>query len=245
MISPSSTSRPARTSSILPGLPGARRTRSPFFWTTVLLGSRMARPQPRLFAHVPDFAMHRHQDFRPQPAIKRLEFGPPGCPRDVDQALPVGDERDVRRGQPVLDAADGDLVAGDLAAGKQHDIARFQGDRVIDPRRSAPAPRAVRPARRSPRSALRRAAGHRRVEIDRVGQVLEIARGLAGGDDPVERAPGNAQLAVGLRARPRPASASRATLEAKVVTSTRRPWWRFTSAIRPRRTSPSEPEPWD
>ena len=157
-MSPSSISRPARTSPILPGLPGASRTRSPFSWNTALRDAA-GLAEPRLFLHVPNLAVDRHEDLGPDPAIERLQLGPPGMAGDVDIGLPVGDDGHVARGQAVLDPADRDLVAGDLAAGEQHDIARFERDLVVvfgDPRQRGA--RLALPAGRE-RSALRRAAG--------------------------------------------------------------------------------------
>ncbi len=81
---------------------------------------------------------------------------------------------------------------------------------------------------------------HRRVEIDRVREIGEIAGGARDRKDAVERTAGNAKLAIG-GAGDRPKVCSRAALEAKVVTSTL-PFAAATTSSSPPRTVASEPE---
>ena len=120
---------------------------SPFFWTTAL-GMPLRESEPRLLLHVAYLAVDRHEDLGPQPAIDRLQLRPPGMAGDVDFALPVGDHLDAAIGEQVLDAADGELVAGNLAAREQHDVALASGSSGCCPRRCGRARRAARPARR-------------------------------------------------------------------------------------------------
>ncbi len=72
--------------------------------------------EPRLFLHVTDLAVNRHEYLGPQPAVHLLQLGPAGMPRNVDLALAVGDHLDAAVGEEVLDAPDGEFVARNLAA---------------------------------------------------------------------------------------------------------------------------------
>ena len=120
--------------------------------------------------------MHRHQDFGPQPAIERLEFGAAGVAGDVDLALPVGHHHDPALGKLVLDPADGNLVAGNLAAREQHDVALVRLDRVIvlGNARQRRARLALPAGGHDQHLAARQA--HRGVEIDRLREMLQGSR---------------------------------------------------------------------
>jgi hypothetical protein len=116
-------------------LSNARLARRQTHQIAVHLIDDMADPgglaHPALLAHVAHFAMNGDEDFGTQPAIELFQFRATGVARDVDVALAVGDDLDALRGQLVLDAADGDFIAGDLTAGEEHDIARLQLDRMV------------------------------------------------------------------------------------------------------------------
>ena len=130
--------------------------------------------------------MHRHQNLRLDPAIQRLQLGLSGVARYVDFGLPVGDEGDPLPGQRVLDTPDGDLVAGDLAAGKQHDIAGFQPYRVaaIGDTRQGGARFALPAGGHDQHLAARQV--HRLLHADDFGHGFQVSAGLGDADDPVE-----------------------------------------------------------
>ena len=115
---------------------------------------------------------------------------------NVDRALLAADQRDPATGEDVLDAADGDLVPGNFATGKQHDIAFFKADLVAaigDAREGST--RLALPAGGDNQHLAARQV-HCRFEIHGIGKVFEVAAGLGRLDDPVERAPGDAELAI-------------------------------------------------
>ena len=150
------------------------------------MGDAARLPDPRLFGHVADLAMDRDEHFGFQPAVERFQLGPPRVARDVDQRLPVGHHLDAARGELVLDLADRDLVARNLARGKQHDVARRQLNRVVEVRHPAQCrTRLALPAGGEDQHLSARQA-HRCVEIDRRREILKIAIVLRHLDDPVQ-----------------------------------------------------------
>ena len=86
-----------------------------------------ARPgEARLLHHVAHLAMDGDDDLGPDPVVHGGELGAAGMAGDVDRRLAVGDHLDAALGQLVLDAADRDLVAGDLLGREDDEIARIE-----------------------------------------------------------------------------------------------------------------------
>ena len=112
--------------------------------------------------------------------------------------MPVGHDDHPALGQAVLDAPDGNLVARDLAAGEQDDVTRLKRNRVgaFGDAGERSARLALPSSRHDQHLSARRV--HRGFEVDHLWQVLQVARGLGCTDDPVKRAPGNAQAPPGL-----------------------------------------------
>ena len=147
---------------------------------------------------MPHLAVDRHEDIRANPAIERFKLGAAGMAGHMNHALPVGHHRDPARCQLVLYRSDADLVARDLAAREQHHITAHKFERVVfvgDPGQGR-ALFALPPGRKYQQIAARQA--HCSIEIDRVGEVGQIAIRLRHLDDPVEGAPGHADLPAGL-----------------------------------------------
>ena len=97
MTSPSSTSRPARTSSTFCG-PSGRQADDVAVVLEDRLGNAVVEREPRLLAHVAVLAMDRDDDFGPHPVVHLDQFGPAGMAGDVDVGLLLGDDR-RRRGR--------------------------------------------------------------------------------------------------------------------------------------------------
>ena len=87
--------------------------------------------EARLLHHVAHLAMDRDDDLRPDPVVHRRQLGPAGMAGDVDRRLAVGDHVDALAGQLVLDAADRDLVAGDLLGREDDEIAAVELQLVL------------------------------------------------------------------------------------------------------------------
>ena len=102
-------------------------------------------------------------DARPHPAVHLLHLGAARMAGDVDQMRAVGDDLDALRDQPVDDAADRLLVAGNGARGEDHAVALATASpRDARPRRCARARRAARPGCRCTAPRPCRAADSRR-----------------------------------------------------------------------------------
>src|SRR5262249_15835705 len=140
---------------------------------------------------------HRDQNLGPQPAVKRLQLWPAGMSRNMDRTLAIGNDLDIAVGQTVLDAADGKLVAGYLTAREKHDIASLERDRMgaLGNAQKRGARLALATGGDDQYFAARQL--HRRIEIDRRREMLEIAARLARRDHAIERASGDAELAPG------------------------------------------------
>jgi hypothetical protein len=167
------------------------------------------------------FAMVRHHDLRAQDVVHRLDIRPVRVARDmVEPARVIGDQHALL-GQRVLDAGDGDLVAGDRLGGKQEQVPLLQLMAQV----AAPAERGGS----GPAFAL--AAGDDQHEVARAAPPSP-PRGDSVRGKSVRTPASTAAVTIRFIARPSrqidrpcaaPASASvfsRATLEAKVVATT-------------------------
>ena len=122
--------------------------------------------------------------------------------RDMDHRLLVGDQAHAPARQRILDAPDGQFVAGNLAAGKHHCVTRFKLDRMRIPRdpRQRRARFALAARGHDQHFAARQV--HRPVHRYAIGEILQISAGLGRADDPVERTPGHDQPPPGLPGNP-------------------------------------------
>ena len=123
MTSPSSTSRPTRSSPSFSG-PFGREADEVAVLLDDAVRDAAGQGEARLLAHVAHLAMDRDDDLGPDPVVHRGELGPAGMAGDVDRRLAVGDHLDALVGELVLDPADRDLVAGDLLGREDDEIAR-------------------------------------------------------------------------------------------------------------------------
>ncbi len=111
---------------------------------------------------------------------------------NVYHALAIGHHGDASFGQLVLHRTDGNLVARNLTAGKKHHVAadKFEWVIFVGNARQGCA-RFALPARGQYQHFTTRKA-HGAVEIDKLGQIFEIAVVLRHFDNSVERPSGNA-----------------------------------------------------
>ena len=79
--------------------------------------------QPGMLGHVAHFAMHRNGDAGTDPAIHLGQLVAAGMPRNMDVMVFHRQKPDAARRQLVLHLEDGELIAGNDAAGKDHRVA--------------------------------------------------------------------------------------------------------------------------
>ena len=75
--------------------------------------------------------MDGDDDLGPDPLVHGGQLGAAGMAGDVDLRLAVGDHLDAPGGELVLDAADGDLVAGNLLGREDHEVAALEAQFVL------------------------------------------------------------------------------------------------------------------
>ncbi len=83
-----------------------------------------------MFGQMPGLAVHGNAHPGPDQAVHGLHLVAGRMARHVDEGIVLGDDLDLHAGQKVLDAADGDLVAGDDPRREDHRIAGIE----LDPR---------------------------------------------------------------------------------------------------------------
>ena len=103
-----------------------------------------------------------------------------------------------RDGELVLDPADGDLVAGDLLGREDDEIALRHAQFVLAEGDPGERGAALALAAGGDDHDVARRQLHRRVEVDRLGEIGQIADALGDPEDPVERAAGDADPAAGV-----------------------------------------------
>jgi hypothetical protein len=151
-----------------------------------------------LFEHVAELAVDGDDDLGADPVVHGGKLGPARVAGDMDRSLLVGDHLDALCGQLVLDAADGDLVAGNLLGGEDDEIAPVQAQLVLI--EGDPGERGTRlplPARGDDHH-LAPGQTHGLVKIDRLREISEIAHALRNAEDAIETAPGDADAAAGV-----------------------------------------------
>ena len=95
-----------------------------------------------VFHLMPRFAMHRHGKLRTRPLIKLDQFLLRGMARDMHRRMIGGKNVEPARDEPVLQARNGFFVAGNIARGENHRIARIELDLGMILDRDAPQGRA-------------------------------------------------------------------------------------------------------
>jgi hypothetical protein len=142
--------------------------------------------------------MDGDDDLWADPLVHRGELGPAGMAGDVDLRLAVGDHPDAPRGKLVLDPADGDLVAGDLLRREDDEIPFRHAQLVLAEGDPGERGAALALAAGGDDHDVARRKLHRRVEVDRLGEVGQIADALGDPQDTVERAAGDADPPAGI-----------------------------------------------
>ena len=81
-----------------------------------------------VLGEMPRLAVHGDGDARLHPAVHLLQLLAAGMAGDVHQRVAVGDDVAAQIDEPVLDAADRALVAGDGARGEDDEVALVELD---------------------------------------------------------------------------------------------------------------------
>ena len=87
------------------------------------LGHLQRFGEPRMFGHVAQFAMHRHRNLRPHPAIHLGEFVPVRMTGDMDEMILLRQHFHADGRKLVVQFEDAQLVARNDARGKDHAVA--------------------------------------------------------------------------------------------------------------------------
>ena len=139
--------------------------------------------------------MDRQQDFGTDPAIHGFEFGATGVAGHMDFGLTVGNHQDILLRQRILDAADGDLVAGNLLGREDDRVALRQLYRMTVERDAGQRRTHLTLAAGGDDHHLAAGQVHDIVPIDGRREILEITGRLGRADDAVERTARHAHFA--------------------------------------------------
>ncbi len=97
-------------------------------WRAPALQAPAAIGEPRMLGHMAQFAMHRHGDARPHPAIHLGQLFARRVAGDMDEMILLGQHFHPQRRSRLCSSKIGDFVAGNDAGGEDHRIALAEMD---------------------------------------------------------------------------------------------------------------------